>query len=386
MIAGDNRRIVAAIAGEERALCERLLGGLGRLTPVLVTAACRHRVHLLVADSLSEEERTRPETVELARELRLAAALDLRSGQTIGRLLEALAAAGVDALLMKGAGLAHTVYSASYLRARVDTDVLIEETALDCAARVLTKAGWHRPTDRHVELTAAQRHYTRSSTPGVFDHIDVHWRVADPLIFAGAFSFAELRSRAIPVPGLGPHARTLGVADALLLACVHRVAHHHDEIQLLWLWDIHLLIQRASREDRDAFLALAERERMCAVCRRGVELSAECFGTPGARGLADALRRGAAAGAEPSARFIRDSRLVTVLRSDLAAIDGWPRRVAFVAEHLFPSRAYMRSKYPACPSLLLPFAYGYRIARGAPKWFIGRKHVRNEVTRSGSDL
>jgi hypothetical protein len=377
MFAGDNRRVVAAIAGEERALCERLLGGEGRLTPGLVAAACRHRVHLLMADSLSAEERARPETVELARELRLAAAFDLRSGETISRLLGAFAAAGVDALLMKGAGLAHTVYSASYLRARVDTDVLIEGTALDRADRVLAHEGWHRPTDRDVALTAAQRHYTRSSAHGVLDHIDLHWRIADPLIFAGAFSFVELRSRAIQVPALGPHARTLGLADALLLACVHRVAHHHDEIQLLWLWDIHLLIQRASRADRDAFLALAGRERMCAVCCRGVELSAECFGTPGARDLCHALRQGAAIGAEPSARFIRDSRLVTVLRSDLAAINGWPRRIAFVTEHLFPSRAYVRSMYPGCPSMLLPFAYGYRIARGAPKWFIGRKQPRD---------
>ncbi len=108
---------------------------------------------------------------------------------------------------------------------------------------------------------------------------------------------------------------------------------------------------------------------MCAVCCRGVELSAEYFGTPGASDLAEALRLGAAARREPSARFIRDSRLVTVLRSDLAAIDGWPRRVALIAEHLFPSRAYMRSVYPACPPALLPLAYGYRIARGAPKWF-----------------
>src|SRR5258708_22951233 len=98
---------------------------------------------------------------------------------------------------------------------------------------------------------------------------------------------------------------------------------------------------------------------------------------PGGGGVAGALRQGVVGGAEPSVRFIRDSRLVTVLRSDLAAIDGWPRRVAFVAEHLFPSRAYMRSKYPACPSVLLPFAYGYRIARGAPEWFIRPKQLRD---------
>jgi hypothetical protein len=354
----------------DRAVCERLLGGRDRLTRDVIAAACRHRVHLLLADSLSAEERADPETAALARELRMAAAFDLRSAETIGGLLAAFATAGVDALLMKGAGLAYTLYSDSCLRARVDTDVLIEADAVDRAERVLARAGWRHPVERNAVLTAAQRHYTRDRASGPLDELDLHWRIANPLVFARALSFAELRGRAIPVPALGPHARTLGLADALFLACLHRVAHHGDEIQLLWLWDVHLLIQRASRQDRDAFLRLAERERMCAICHRGVELSAEYFGTPGASDLAEALGRGAAARPEPSARFIRDSRLVAVLRSDLATIDGWPRRVAFIAEHLFPPRAYMQSVYPACPPLLLPLAYGYRIARGAPKWFL----------------
>jgi hypothetical protein len=63
---------------------------------------------------------------------------------------------------------------------------------------------------------------------------------------------------------------------------------------------------------------------------------------------------------------------VTALRSDLESLRGWQNRVSYLAEHLFPSRAYMQSVYPGCPPALLPFAYGYRIARGAPKWFIRR--------------
>ncbi len=365
--------MVSAISDRERALCDRLLGGRARLTRELVEAACAHRVHLLIAASLSAEERGELETADLARELRTAAAFDQRSTETIARVVEALADADVDALLMKGAGLAHTVYPASYLRARVDTDLLVEEHAIERAERVLLAQGWHRPVERETELTAAQRHYTRTRARGPVDHLDLHWRIANPLAFARVLPFAELRRRAVPVRGLGPDARTLGLVDALLVACLHRVAHHHDEIQLLWLWDVHLLVQRASPDDREAFLRLAGRERMCAVCLRGIELSAECFGTAGARDLSDALRLCAAARSEPSARFIHDTRLVTVLRSDLASLDGWPRRAALIAEHLFPSRAYMQSMYPACPPALLPFAYGYRIARGAPKWFTGRR-------------
>ncbi len=362
--------VVDRIAEADRALCTRLTGGRGGLTEEVIAAARRHRVHLLVADSLSAEERTDPATTELTRELRQAAALDLRASETIAALLDAFAAAGVDALVMKGAGLAHTVYSASHLRARADTDILIEYGDLASAERVLVDEGWHRPVERQVALTAAQYHYSRRRGPA--HHIDLHWRVANPVIFAQALSFAELRARAVSVPSLGAHARTLDLADALFLACLHRVAHHDDEIQLLWLWDLHLLIQRASPEDVDAFVRLAARERMGAVCGRGVALAAECFGTPGASDLGDALRQRTAAG-EPSARFIRDSRPVTALRSDLESLRGWQERIAYLAEHLFPSRAYMQSVYPGCPQVLLPFAYGYRIARGAPKWFRSSK-------------
>jgi hypothetical protein len=293
----------------------------------------------------------------------------VRSTEMMGTLLDAFATAGVAALLMKGGGLAHTVYAASYLRARADTDILIQHDDLARAERVLIDEGWHRPVERHVALTAAQYHYSRSR--GVAHHIDLHWRVANPLIFARALAFAELRARAVSVPSLGPHARTLGLADALFLACLHRVAHHDDEIQLLWLWDLHLLIQRMSPDERGVFVRLAEREQMGAVCRRGMELAVDCFGTSGASELAEALGE-RTAGGEPSARFIRDSRPVTALRSDLESLRGWQNRIAYLAEHLFPSRAYMQSVFPDCPPVLLPFAYGYRIARGAPKWFTRR--------------
>lgn len=353
-------------------MCARLLGRTARLTPSTVAAARRHRVHLLLAELLSGDERADPEMADLSRELRTAAALDARGEHDLRALLEALGAASVDALLLKGVGLAHSVYSAPHLRPRADTDLLIRRDMLEQAARVFAAESWTRPTEREVELSAAQRHYTKSGPGGALQHLDVHWRIANPQRFANALSFDEMRSRAIDIPALGRHARTLGLADALFLACIHRVAHHGDEIQLLWLWDVHLLIQRLSRPDRKQFLWLAEREAMCAVCWRSVELSRHYFATTGARELADELRESAKARNEPSAGFMSDARLVNVLRSDLATLPGWRARAALVGEHVFPSRAYMRSLYPAWPAVLLPFAYGYRIIRGAPKWFARR--------------
>ena len=356
----------------ERAVCARLCGGTARLTCGVVAAARRHRVHLLLAATLSSDERADPETADLSRELRTAAALDARCERDLRELLEALAAAGVDALLLKGVGLAHAAYSAPHVRPRADTDLLIRRHMLVQAERVFAAEGWTRPTEREVELSAAQRHYTRPGPAAALQHLDVHWRIANPQRFANVLSFDEMRGRAIGIPALGGHARTLGAADALLLACVHRVAHHGDEIQLLWLWDIHLLIQRLSPSDREQFLSLAEREAICAVCWRSIELSRHYFATLGASELAYELRERAEARNEPSAGFISDSRLVSVLRSDLAVLPGWHARLSLVAEHLFPSCAYMRSVYPAWPAVLLPLAYGYRMVRGAPKWFARR--------------
>src|SRR5688572_22944221 len=53
---GDNP-VVDRITETERALCARLTGSPGTLTVEMIAAARRHRVHLLLADSLSTGER-----------------------------------------------------------------------------------------------------------------------------------------------------------------------------------------------------------------------------------------------------------------------------------------------------------------------------------------
>jgi hypothetical protein len=334
-----------------------------------------HRVHLLLASSIEPEERARPDLAELARELRTAAALDAVRERHVTALLGALLAEGVDALLLKGSALAHVVYAAPYLRPRADIDILICRDELDLAERIFAAQGWMRPTERDAELSAAQRHYSRPGPAGIPEHLDVHWKIANPQTFANALTFDELRARAVRIPALGPGAWTLCNADALFLACLHRIAHHGDHLDFIWLWDIHLLSD-LSDSGRDHFLMLADRNAMWSVCRRGVELAGELFGTRGADALSRCLSERAAGRAEPSARFIGGTRQATELRADLAALPGWRDRATLLAEHLFPSSAYMRSTYPRCPAVLLPLAYVHRIVRGAPKWF-RRREIRS---------
>ncbi len=54
-----------------------------------------------------------------------------------------------------------------------------------------------------------------------------------------------------------PAPRDLPPPHALLMACVHRVAHHFDPPTLIWLYDIHLLASSMSEDDATRFVALA---------------------------------------------------------------------------------------------------------------------------------
>jgi hypothetical protein len=367
--AHNARMAYAPAAGVLETLCARLRGESVPLSAPMVASAREHRVHLLLADSISPRELGHSCAEGLVSELHRAAILDAVRERELQRLIEAFGAERIQILLLKGAGLAYTVYRSPHLRPRGDLDVLIPPERLADADQLLVSEGWTRAAEPDPTLAAAQRHYRRLYPAGITEQLDLHWRIANPRVFGDALAFEELWARSVPVPILAGHARTLSCDHALLAACVHRVAHHGDAIDLLWLWDIHLLASRLSVDEAAGWIDLVERKRMRAVCARGLALAAERFHTPGAAALVGGLEERPAA-AEPSARFVGGGlNLLDLLYADFAATPAWRARITIVREHLVPSRSYMRSAYARWPAALLPLAYGYRILRGAPKWF-----------------
>jgi hypothetical protein len=356
------------MTADERALCARVTTGEGALTSGLAAAARRQRLHLLVAAGLSELERRTDVGRSLLRDLTVAVALNAWHEEVLHHLLDALGAANIPALLLKGTGLAYTIYPAAHLRPRLDVDVLIRREMLDRAEEVLAASGWARPPARDAELAEPQRHYVARGPGATLYHLDLHWKIASPRLFADALTFDELESRAVDIAQLGRFARTPGPVDALFVACLHRVAHHADAIELLWLWDIHLLMERLTAEDTERFMALAERTGMRAVCGRGLQLAGDLFGTSGSADAAARLHVPSGQRKEPSSRFLRGLRPIAMLETDLMTL-RWRDRVHLIGDHLFPSSAYMRARYPRWPTVLLPLAYVARIAHGAPRWF-----------------
>jgi len=354
------------------ALCAALRGEDLRISAALVGTARQHDMHLVLG--LERPALAQDDVVGagLTAALREAAMADLFRERELRRLLELLATAGVDALLLKGAGLAYTVYPAPHVRPRGDLDLLIARTDLESADQALAAGGWLRAIEQDNAWVTTQRHYVLNGMPSFAEQLDLHWNIAIPRVFADAVVFEELASRAVTITALGPHARTLSAPDALFLACLHRVAHHQDAADLLWLWDIHLLASGLSDRERAFFISLANAGSMRGVCARGLELAFARFATASAPALIEALGPVPGAPEEPSASFLRGGmRQIDLLQADLSVVGGWRARLAVIGAHLFPNARYMRSMYPHWPAAALPLTYLDRIVRGAPKWFRG---------------
>ena len=169
-------------------------------------------------------------------------------------------------------------------------------------------------------------------------------KISNPHLFGGLLSFEELASRSREVfrwvPSLAS-ARGLSHADALLIACIHRVAHHYDSERLIWLYDLHLLLERASEEDLGLFVRMAVEKRVAAICVRGVDLAQQRFHTTLSAKWLDRLRQAAKRlPCEPSAAYLdTHHRQVESLLWDLRGLPRWRDRARLLRQHLLPSRA-----------------------------------------------
>ena len=335
------------------------------------------RVHLLVADALSRTGTADAcfppeEAARLIGERRAAAVDDIARTRELVRVTAALEAAGCQPIVFKGAALAFTHYRQPWLRPRLDVDVLVAEGSQERASRTLHGLGYERPPFVSGELVMYQEPLVRAETGGLEHVVDLHWRVANPQLVSRVLSHAEMVSRANVIDLTGGRLRVACPADALVLACVHRAAHHQDAQDLLWLFDIHLLAARLSDAEWHAVVSAARAGRVSALCTRGLTLAAGRFGTAVPAFACAAL--GGAPATEPSGVFLEPNLTPAGrLLSDLRALGvGAGARLLF--EILAPPRAYMRATQG--DAAWLPWLYVRRVAAGAGKWLRPVRRVR----------
>lgn len=336
----------------------------------LIDAAVCHRVDAILAQraaaSGAPPSAAARLTIIAAGHGAVSAALD----RELARVLGCLAAAGIDPVLIKGAHLAHAIYPSPALRPRGDTDLMIAEHERDAVAAHLESAGYRPLVHVRGRMILGQFHFARTDPTGVGHALDVHWRIAAPLVFRDVLPARVLRPSRTPIPSLGPHAWGPSRPHALLIACVHLAAHHRHDPLLLWLYDISRLAATFDDRDADAFVATAASTGVAAVCAHALDQARRPFDGAVLRSLAARVTEAARAALEPSARVLTAARPLDDVWLDLQVSNGWAERAALVREHVWPDAGYMRATHAA--GTWLPLAYARRALLGAGKWLAPR--------------
>ena len=357
----------------------------GSVTVAQFLAAARyHGVLPLLAMELGDGHGGWPEPILAASRdaARLETAYELARRAADMLVVAALGKAGAPPLILKGSALAYTLYSNPILRPRGDTDLLVSARTRSAAEGVLAKLGYIKREATEGEHISYQASWTRANAFGTAHHVDLHWRINNSQVLAKAAGYDELVARAVPVPALGPDARTLCPVDALLFACIHRIGHVNapyfvDGVarrgidRLIWLYDIDLLVAVLSEAERDEFAKLATAKRIRAICRDALVSARERLGTSVPPDVFEALSATSDV-VEPSARYLAAGKARLMLE-DFRALDHWSERVGWVRELAFPPARYMRAKYAESTVKWLPVLYARRGLSGVSQLIAPRR-------------
>lgn len=272
-------------------------------------------------------------------------------------------AADVPLLFFKGAALAYALYESPADRMRLDWDLLVDPSRVLEAERALLSAGFLKDLKKPGRIRVRQHSYRRDTGDGECA-IDLHTGVFNAPALAERIAFADLHALSVALPALHPTARGIGGAEALVLACLHRLAHHPGENRLVWDCDIRLLTERLDGGMTDVIRRARAWEAGPLVAH---EIS-RVAGKAGGALPADTTRALDILAAQPSrlVPFIREDRS----RGDDFMLDwralGWRDRAALARETFMPDAGFVRASSPS--RLPLPLLYVRRIAAGAAAW------------------
>jgi hypothetical protein len=175
--------------------------------------------------------------------------------RSIAPALHALAAAEVDALVLKGTAFAIAFYPDMGLRPMLDCDLLVRPGQLGRALEALAPAGWAPHEALPQSYAAHAQELDVLSTEGAV--IDLHWHIAQWLVPPDDPWNADDQywNRSMAIEVSGAPARALDPTDAVLHSIVHGARHGWRDAPQ-WVADA-VVIARANPVDWDRIAATA---------------------------------------------------------------------------------------------------------------------------------
>lgn len=312
----------------------------------------------------------RPDLEALAARCREAALEDALKLGEMRRVCEGFAVRDVRAAIIKGGSLAYTHYPQPWCRPRLDLDLLVVPGDRARAAAVLDAIGYTRAGRIHGEFVNRQDAYEHLGAAGLPHTVDLHWDATNRVFFSQRLPAQDLLARAVPAPFAGPGAWQLHPIDSLLVACLHRAAHHTDHMRLIWICDEWRLARALPPGDVDLLLARARDAGVASLCARDLAEARDLLGGgDGALGDAALAALDRIGAGEPARRFLTGPRgHLGDLWLDVRSLPRWRDRLLLIREHVLPPASFVLARSGTSRRTPLPWLYARRFARGAWRW------------------
>ena len=149
----------------------------------------------------------------------------------------------------------------------------------------------------------------------------------------------------------------------MILACLHRAAEGSfgDNEQLLWLYDIHLLLSEITEDEYKVFIEQVRKKQIRTICHDALEQSEKLFGTEVPAWVKAALSEKSPS--EVTARLLEPGAPRYKL-SDLTRVTGMKNKWRGIREALFPPPSYILRLEKSHKKIFLPLFYTRRIWQG----------------------
>ena len=206
-------------------------------------------------------------------------------------VLEALAAAGIELLVLKGAALTRFYAGDLGLRPMRDIDVLVPPNQTERAAATLSDLGYE-PAGIGASCLARYAYPRSPSWPFVAPNapdVDLHWHVLHESCQPDADD--DFWEGAIPLDFQGVALKALNATDQLLHVCIHALQREPQE-NLRWIVDAMAILRREAEPiDWRRLLAQIARRRLVLQARHSFEYLTAAFAAPIPPHVLEQLRR-----------------------------------------------------------------------------------------------
>ncbi|QZH76396.1 MAG: nucleotidyltransferase family protein [Erythrobacter sp.] len=285
----------------------------------------------------------------------------------LAALIERLAAAGMASLVLKGTALAYSVYADPAIRRRGDSDVLVRASDLAKAQQVLAREGFIRNEGRQL----AQETWLRTAGDGFTHAVDLHWEVTGSPALNTVLRAEQFFAQPMALPRLSPSALAPDTVSLFLHNCVNHAQHRElgylagnarvlSRYRLIWCHDTFL---QAADFESSEWRSLAEKALsagLAKLCLSDLRQAAAIFAFAIPPEVEDTFAQ--ASEQTPASHYLSRASAHQRIIADFRATAQFGDRLRLIGNHLFPSGAHLRERYPEAEKWPLPMLQLRRLA------------------------